>query len=58
MFVTRTVPLDALNWPFQEFVTDVPDGSASVTVQPLIGVPPAVTVTVATNPPDQELPTE
>ena len=45
------VPLVPLLTPFQSELTDAPLGRARVTRQPVSAVVPAVTLTLATNPP-------
>lgn len=47
---------DPFSWPFQRFVIAVPLGIVSLTVQFEMAADPAVTRTVPTKPPFQELP--
>ena len=54
-FATVTFWPDTLCVPFHRFVIACPPGSVHFTVQPLIAVEPAVTVTAAWKPPDQVL---
>jgi hypothetical protein len=53
---TETVPEVPVFVPFQRDWMDAPDGRVSVTVQPVMALLPAVTVTLAWNPPGQGVP--
>jgi hypothetical protein len=57
-FRTCTVPVLPDATPFQMFVIERPEGRTTVTRHPLSDEPPAVTVTLDTNPAPQSLCTE